>query len=126
LVRILVADDNPTVRHSLRALLEQHEGWQVCGEAADGEEAVQRFQKTKPDLIVLDFRMPAMNGLEAARRIIRISPATPILLVTLYMSEQLAAEARKAGIRGTCAKADLECLIEAASTLLRDGTYFAS
>src|SRR5271154_5766640 len=102
--RILVVDDNPTVRRYLRGVLEQQRGWRVCDEARDGQEAVDKFQKLQPDLIVLDFQMPYMNGLDAARIISQLSPETPILMVTLYLTKQLSQEARKVGVRGACAK----------------------
>jgi DNA-binding NarL/FixJ family response regulator len=122
--RILVVDDNPSVRRYLRGVLEQQEDWQVCDEARNGQEAVDRFRQIRPDLVVLDFQMPEMNGLDAARIITQLSPQTPILLVTLYLSKQLAEEARKAGIRGTCAKTDIGCVVEAVGALLREETYF--
>ena len=124
MIRILVVDDNPAVRRSLRGALEQHEDWRVCDEAGDGEEAVERFRKIRPDVIVLDFQMAEMNGLEAARIISRLSPETPILMVTLYLSRQLSEEARKVGIRGTCAKTDIDCVVDAVGALLREETYF--
>lgn len=96
----------------------------MCDEASDGAEAVQRFENGHHDLIVLDFQMPAMNGLEAAKQIIRESPKTPILMVTLYLSKQLSAEARKVGIRGTCPKTHISCVVDAVSALLREETYF--
>jgi len=123
-IRILVVDDNPAVRRSLRGVLEQHQGWRVCDEAGNGEEAVERFRKIRPDVIVLDFQMPEMNGLDAARIISRLSPETPILMVTLYPSKQLFEEARKVGIRGTCAKTNIDCVVDAVGALLREETYF--
>ena len=124
MIRILVVDDNPAVRRSLRGALEQQDDWRVCDEAGDGEEAVERFRKVRPDVIVLDFQMPEMNGLEAARIISRLSPETPILMVTLYLSKQLSEEARKVGIRGACAKTDVDCVVDAVGALLREETYF--
>ena len=124
LVRILVVDDNPAVRHYLRAILEQQNTWQVCGEARTGEEALRRAQDSSPDLILLDFQMPDMNGLDVAREIHRSSPALPILMVTVHMSNQLAAAARAIGVRGICAKSDVGSITEAVQTLLQDKTYF--
>lgn len=124
MVRILVADDNPAVRRYLRGLLEQQADWLVCDEASNGQEAVERFRQAKPDLIVLDFQMPEMNGLDAARHIVSISPKTPILMVTIHLSKQLSDEARKVGIRGTCAKTDISSVVEAVGALLREETYF--
>lgn len=124
MVRILVADDNPAVRRYLRGLLEQQPDWLVCDEARNGQEAIERFEEAKPDLIVLDFQMPQMNGLEVARRIVHLSPKTPILMVSIYLSKQLSEEARKVGIRGTCAKTDLSAVVDAVGALLREETYF--
>ena len=124
MTRILVVDDNPSVRRYLRGVLEQQEDWQVCDEARNGQEAVDRFRQIRPDLVVLDFQMPEMNGLDAARIITQLSPETPILMVTLYLSKQLAEEARKAGVRGTCAKTDIGCVVDAVGALLRQETYF--
>jgi DNA-binding NarL/FixJ family response regulator len=126
LVRILVADDSPAVRRCLRGLLDQHDDWLVCGEASNGREAVERFRDAKPDLIVLDFQMPEMNGLDAARRIVDLSPKTPILMVTVHLSKQLSEEARKVGIRGACAKTDIGSVVDAVGALLREETYFTA
>jgi DNA-binding NarL/FixJ family response regulator len=123
-VRILVVDDNPSVRRYLRGILEQCTNWKVCDEARNGQEAVDRFRQIRPDVIVLDFQMPEMNGLEAARIIHRISPETPILILTLYLSKQLSAEARKAGARGACAKTDISSVVNGVGALLRRETYF--
>lgn len=123
-IRILVVDDNPSVRRYLRGLLEQHDGWRVCDEARNGREAVERFQQIRPDIVVLDFQMPEMNGLDAARIITQLSPETPILMVTLYLSKQLSDEARQAGIRGTCAKTDVSAVVDAVGALLREETFF--
>ncbi len=124
MTRIMVVDDNPSVRRYLRGALEQQDDWHVCDEARNGQEAVDRFRQIHPDVVVLDFQMPEMNGLEAARIISQLSPETPILMVTLYLSKQLSDEARKVGIRGTCAKADISCVVDAVGALLREETYF--
>lgn len=124
MARILVVDDNRDVRRYLCRALEQHRGWLVCDEARDGQEAVNRFLETRPDVVVLDFQMPGMNGLDAARIISQLSPETPILMITLYLTRQLSEEAEKAGVRGTCAKTDLHCVVDAVEALLREGTYF--
>lgn len=124
MVRILVADDSPAIRRCLRGLLDHHGDWLVCDEAVNGKEAVEHFQRAKPDLIVIDFQMPEMNGLEAARHIADLSPKTPILMVTIHLSKQLSDEARKVGIRGTCGKTDIHRVIDAVGALLRQETYF--
>jgi DNA-binding NarL/FixJ family response regulator len=122
--RILVVDDNAAVRRALRNLLETQDDWKVCDEASDGLEAVAKFDKGKFDVIVLDFQMPGMNGLDAAKQITSRSPTTPILMVTLHHSPQLAEEARKVGIRGICAKADIECVVEGVTKILDNESYF--
>ena len=124
LVRILLADDSPAIRRCLRGLLDQQADWLVCDEAVNGKEAVERFRKVKPDLIVLDFQIPEMNGLDAARHIAKLSPKTPILMVTIHLSKQLSEEARKAGFRGACAKTNISAVIDAVGALLRNETYF--
>ena len=123
-IRILVVDDNAAVRRYLRGALEQQDNWRVCDEARDGQEAVERFLQIRPDVTVLDFQMPRLNGLDAARLINRLSPETPILMVTLYLSRQLSEEARRVGIRGACAKTEIGSLVDAVSALLREETYF--
>jgi DNA-binding NarL/FixJ family response regulator len=124
LVKILLADDNATVRHYLRIILEQRGGWQVCDEAITGGEVLQKVQRTLPDLIVLDFHMPKLNGLEVAQQILQMFPEIPILLVTVHFSEQLAAIARSVGIRGVCAKSEAGSIVNAVEALLRRQTYF--
>jgi DNA-binding NarL/FixJ family response regulator len=122
--RIFVVDDNAAVRRYLRSILEQQQGWRVCDEARNGEEAVERFNQVHPDVVILDFQMPFMNGLEAARAIARLSPKTPILMVTLYLTKQLSEEARRVGVRGACAKMELNSVVDAVGALLRKETYF--
>jgi DNA-binding NarL/FixJ family response regulator len=122
--RILVVDDNAVLRRALRNLLETQDDWKVCDEASDGLEAVAKFDQEKFDVIVLDFQMPVMNGLDAAKQITSRSPTTPILMVTLHHSPQLAEEARKVGIRGICSKADMEMVVEGVSTILYNQSYF--
>jgi DNA-binding NarL/FixJ family response regulator len=124
-VRILLVDDNPSARHYLRAILEQQTSWQVCGEARTGAEALQRvLEAPPPDLILLDYQMPDLNGVDVAKRISELFPKIPILMVTLHLSKQLAEAARLAGVRGACAKQDVGSVVEAVEVLLRDQTYF--
>jgi two-component system, NarL family, invasion response regulator UvrY len=124
LVRILVVDDNPAVRHYLRAILEQQNSWQVCAEARTGGEALHRVQESPPDLILLDFQMPDLNGLDVAREIGRQWPGIPILMITVHLNKQLAAAAKAVGIRGACAKSDVGSIVEAVQALLQEETYF--
>ena len=125
-MRILVVDDNPAVRHYLRAILEQQTSWQVCDEARTGGEALQRVKKAPPDLILLDFQMPDLNGLDVAQQISELFPRIPILMVTIHLSSQLAEAAKRVGVRGACAKSDVGSIVQAVDALLHEQTYFPS
>jgi DNA-binding NarL/FixJ family response regulator len=118
-VRILIADDSPTVRAGLKLLLQYHEDWTVCGEAEDGQDAVKKAAELKPDVILLDISMPAMDGLSAAELIRRDAPEAEILIVTHFESLDLARYAAQTGVRAYITKSrigtDLEKAIEAAS-----------
>lgn len=102
--RLLIADDNATGRRLLRALLETQEGWEVCGEAENGIEAIVRAAELKPDLIILDLAMPLMDGLHAAQEISAASPNLPIVLYTMHHFAGLDLEAKKVGIRKVISK----------------------
>jgi DNA-binding NarL/FixJ family response regulator len=123
-VRIFLVDDNAMIRRHLREILEQKSEWVVVGEASNGRDAVKSFCKQKPDLTVMDFLMPEMDGLEAARQLTHQDPGVPILMVTVDPSRQLEREARKAGIKGLCAKAQMLTLLHAVEALLKGRTYF--
>ena len=124
MVRILLVDDNPSVRHYLRAILEQQTTWRVCGEARTGAEALQKVIEAPPDLILLDYQMPDLNGVDVAKQIAEMFPKIPILMVTLHLSRQLADAARLVGVRGACAKQDIGSVVEAIDALLHHKTYF--
>jgi DNA-binding NarL/FixJ family response regulator len=124
MARILIIDDSSLVRQRLKDLLQQHPNWDVVGEAANGRDALERVQELKPDVIVLDFLMPGMDGLQAARELGKVVPTTPILMFTMHMSRQLMQEARKAGIQGAVAKSDVTRVIEGLEALLRHEQFF--
>jgi DNA-binding NarL/FixJ family response regulator len=124
MARILIVDDSSLVRQRLRDLLQQHPNWHVCGEAANGRDAIEKVQELNPDVIVLDFLMPEMDGLQAAREIGRVVPTIPILMFTMHMSRQLMQEARKVGIRGAVAKSDVARVIQGLEALLRNEQFF--
>ena len=123
--RILIADDNALVRQQVRNLLGRHPDWEICGEAVDGRDAVNKARELNPDVIVLDFAMPEMNGLQSAWEIARLSPSTPILLFSMFPSNQLVEVAQNAGIRGAVSKADvIRDLVQGVEALLRRETFF--
>ncbi len=104
--RILVADDHDLMRRGIKTLLESHPGWEVCGEAKTGREAVDKAEELKPDIIILDISMPDLNGVEAARRIRKSSASTEILILSIHYSDQLIREIVDAGVRGYIVKSD--------------------
>ncbi len=115
---ILIVDDHPAVRAGLKNLISNRPGWTICGEATNGEEAVELALKCKPSAIVMDISMPGMNGLEATRRIREHLPSTEILIVSQHDSDAVVLEAQRAGARGFVVKshlsADLLPALEAA------------
>src|ERR1700722_17009270 len=105
-LRILVADDHDLMRRGLRSLLESRPGWEVCGEAQTGREAVTKAEELKPDIVILDITMPELNGVEAARGILKASPNTEILVLSVHYSDQLIRDILDAGVRGYIVKSD--------------------
>jgi DNA-binding NarL/FixJ family response regulator len=103
---------------SLDETLEQQDGWEVCGEAADGREAIEKAKQLKPDLVVLDLSMPVMNGLEAARKLKSLYPCLPLLMFTNFASPQLTNEALSAGVSAVVSKDKIEGLLHSIQALL--------
>jgi DNA-binding NarL/FixJ family response regulator len=112
-MNILIADDKRHMRRVLRSLIEGHEGWEVCAEAADGVQAVNRAKQFQPDLIILDLAMPELNGIEAAGQISQALPGVPILIFTLYASPQIEREAEKVGVQRVISKSTGYMLVPA-------------
>jgi DNA-binding NarL/FixJ family response regulator len=124
-LRVLVADDQPGIRKRVCLTLASLVTLEVCDEAADGQEAVDKAQESNPDLIILDVTMPVMNGLDAARKIRVFSPHTPILILTMHKSRQLMEEARKIGVRGYVVKAEAgQSLGSAITAVMQSQTFF--
>ena len=104
--RILIVDDNALIRRSIRDCIEQNTDWKVCGEADNGRLAIDQVQRLRPDAVILDWQMPEMNGLEAAREIHRIAPSTTMLMLTLHDFGSLRQEAHAVGIREVLSKTE--------------------
>lgn len=102
--RFLIVDDSELVRRSLRTVLQANPDWQICGEASDGVSAVEMFKELQPDIVILDFQMPGINGIETARRISELAPAVPIVLFTQHASADLEKHAKDVGIRSVVSK----------------------
>jgi len=127
LLRILIADDHEVARRGIRFLLEAHPGWEVCGEAKDGREAVEMASTLKPDVILLDVGMPNLNGLDAARQILAASPDVSILILTMHDNEQVVREVLSAGARGFLLKSDAgRDLLTAVEALHQQRTFFTT
>ena len=124
MTRILIADDSLPIRCGLRTLLELNSEWQVCGEAVDGADAVEKAHQLAPDLILMDFSMPHMDGVQAAQEIAKSGTDIPILLVTLNLSSEIMELARNAGLRGAMSKSEISKLPYAIKALQRGETFF--
>jgi DNA-binding NarL/FixJ family response regulator len=103
---ILIVDDSTLIRRLLRSYIEPHRGWRVCGEAENGEVAVEKVKELRPDVVILDYQMPVMNGIEAARQIARLAPNTAMVMLTMHNCETLAKDAQAAGIKDVLSKSD--------------------
>jgi len=124
-VRILIADDDASIRRLLRRLIESHDGWSVCGDAQDGQDAIGKAAQLNPDVIVLDLAMPQMNGLQAAREISRQTPDIPLLLLTVQqVSKELTNEALHAGFKGAISKSTGSEVVKAIEVLLQHQHFF--
>nr|HEV7954449.1 response regulator transcription factor [Candidatus Acidoferrales bacterium] len=103
---ILIVDDSAQIRNMVRLWLESEHKFEVCGEAADGMEGIEKAAELRPDLIVLDLLMPRMDGLQAAKALQSSMPEVPIILFTLFPDSELANQARKAGVSTVFSKMD--------------------
>jgi DNA-binding NarL/FixJ family response regulator len=125
-LRVLVADDFVTVRKGVCAILESR-GDIVCAEASNGAEAVRTATELKPDIVLMDFTMPEMNGLEASKRILQLVPGMPILILSRHTMETLTEAAKDAGIGGFIVKGASESkLLEAVDKVLRKEPFFVT
>lgn len=125
MTRILIADDHDVVRSGLRAILGDQPGWEVIAEAEDGRQAVELAVATQPDIAILDYQLPLMNGVDATRQIRALQPRTEVLIFTMHGSEPLIRELLEAGARGYLLKSDARrFLISAVETLARHQPFF--
>ena len=124
-IQVLLADDHQIVRQGLRAMLE-HEGYKVVGEASDGREAIRMAETTYPDVAILDLAMPVLNGLDAARDILRGSPRTKAILLTMHTEDPYVLEALRAGVSGYVLKTQAALdLIQAIREVTRGAIYLS-
>ena len=124
-LRILVADDHESVRKGVCVILGTRGDIQVCGEAANGREAIDKAQELKPDLIILDITMPVLNGIDAAEALRQTMPHVPILFLSMHQSRQIITEAKRIGVRGYVKKSDAAAtLLNAVDAILRNEPYF--
>ena len=124
-LRILIADDHEVVRRGLCALLQSHEGWEICGDAKDGREAVEKAKLLKPDVVILDVGMPILNGLAATRQLLQQNPQQKVIVLTITDSDQVIREALDAGARGFVLKSDAaRDLVSAVEALQRNRMFF--
>jgi len=126
-LRILIADDHEVVRRGLCTLLQTHEGWEICGEATDGRDAVEKAKHLKPDVVILDVGMPNLNGLAATRQLVQHDPRCKVIVLTITDSDQVIREALDAGARGFVLKSDAaRDLVAAVEALQRNRMFFTS
>ena len=126
-LRILIADDHDVLREGTRAVIERQPGWEVCGIAATGRQAVEQAFALEPDVVVMDMSMPELNGLEATQQIKRRLPQTEILIFTAHQIEELIPEVFKAGAKSLIFKSDAHTyLVEAIQSLSQHECFFTS
>jgi PAS domain S-box-containing protein len=124
--KILIADDHEMLRRGIRAMLETETEWDICGEAINGQDAVDKARTLRPDLVILDINMPILNGLAAVRQILRNSPETKVLVFTIHDSDQTATEVKEAGAHGYLSKKNAGAdLLRAARDLLKDAISYS-
>ena len=123
-LRILLADDHEIVRRGLCALLQRHEGWEVCGEASDGREALEMAKQLKPDVVIVDIGMPFLNGLDTTRQLMQHDPQFKVIVLTITDSDQVIREALDAGARGFVLKSDAARDLVAAVEALQSKRMF--
>lgn len=126
-LRILIADDHEVVRQGIVGMLNSRKGWEVCGQASDGREAVKMVEKLKPAIAILDITMPELNGIDAARQIRKTAPGVKILIYSMHYTERLVQEVFQAGADGYVLKSDAgRHLVQAVETIVSGQRFFSS
>jgi two-component system, NarL family, response regulator NreC len=125
-VRILIADDHGILREGLRLQLEQHEAFEVIGEAEDGREAVRKVEELKPDVVIMDIAMPNLNGIQATAQISKRSPATNVIILSMHSDESYLTRSLAAGAKGYLLKDNAEVDLFRAVQVVAQGKPFFS
>ena len=123
-MRILIADDHEIVRKGVCSILESRKNIEICGEASNGQEAVQKAFQLNPDLVILDVTMPLLDGFAAARQIKKILPNVPILMLSMHDGNDAVREAQLAGVQGFVTKSEAANVLLRAMDALFDGHTF--
>ena len=125
--KILIADDHSMIRDGVKMLLSNDKQWVVCGEASNGNEALEKFKSLKPDLLILDISMPDMNGMEVAERILTSDPSAKIIILSMYDDEDYISRCMELGVKGYVVKNETGGELDyAVRTVLRGQNYFSS
>lgn len=125
-VKIFIADDHEVVRHGVRDLLSAKPGWQICGEASNGRDVVEKALQCCPDVLVMDLSMPGLNGMEATRQVRKARPDAKIIIFTMHETEDLVREVFRAGAHGYVLKSDAGTHLVAAINGVLEGRHFCS
>ena len=125
--RILIVDDHEVVRQGIRTILRARPQWEVCGEAVNGKDALEKAQSLDPDVIIMDITMPEMSGIEATRELTKRKVRAGVLIFTMHESKNLSTTVQEAGARGFVLKSHAaRDLLDALETLMNGGTFFGA
>jgi len=124
-MKVLIVDDSASVRHAVRRLFESDDGFEICGEAENGLEAIEQTIELRPELVIMDLAMPVLNGLDATRAIKRLKPGVPVILFSGFSGVLDEKEARSVGISALVPKSNPSILIDVAHELLRTSPPFS-
>ncbi len=124
-LRILIADDHELIRRGVRNLISTRDGWQIVGEASDGADALEKTCRIKPDVAIIDFSMPKLDGSATAAEIARLAPRTSVIVLTMHDSDHVIREVLRSGAKGFVLKSDADNdLIEAVEAVAQNRLFF--